>query len=477
MVQGVVVESNHIININPATGEIISRVPVTLPDEIPNIVQKANDALPSWSDVPLMKRTELLKGACSVHLSALRDRLIERITTEMGKPVGEAEEEVDFAIDKDAFLDLIAEANRDVVLGAEGKGSSRSVVVRDPMGVVVVCSPWNFPVGEILLLVLPALAAGNTVIVKPSEVTPECGALVVNALASVLPPNVLQLVQGDGTIGSVLVQSPGVNMVAMTGSTAVGKSIMANCAPTLKRLVLELGGKDPMIVFGDADLDLAAKDAVRNSISNTGQVCCSIERIYVDRSIKDDFEQKVVKVASEYKVGDGHDPANKVGPMVSPMQRDRVAEQVESAVKAGAKVLYKSEIPQSEGEGAKKGTFYPVTVLSDLNQDMDIQKLETFGPVVALSSFDGSEADAVRLANDTDYGLASCVYSKDLDKARRVARKVQSGQVGINCYTLECADIACPWVGHKNSGFGYHSGMDGFRQFSVPKSLVFKGSS
>jgi acyl-CoA reductase-like NAD-dependent aldehyde dehydrogenase len=242
----------------------------------------------------------------------------------------------------------------------------------------------------------------------------------------VLPPGVLQIVQGDGEVGSWLVESDGVNMVAMTGSTAVGRNIMSSCASGLKRLVLELGGKDPMVVFADANLDVAADDAVRNSLSNTGQVCCSVERVYVDESVKDEFEEKVVEIAKTYKVGDGRNEDNKVGPLVSKMQRDRVDMQVDVALKNGAQLLYQSPIPES---APKDASFYPVTVLGEVNQEMDIQRLETFGPVVSLATFDGSEEEAVRLANDTEYGLASCVYTKDMKRATRVARRINSGQV------------------------------------------------
>ena len=188
--------------------------------------------------------------------------------------------------------------------------------------------------------------------------------------------------------------------------------------------------------------------------------------MYVDESIQQEFEQKVVDIAKTFKVGNPSDAETKVGPMVSDVQRENVSKQVEASVKQGAKVLYQSECP-------KEANFYPVTVLSSLKQDMPIQTHETFGPVVALSTFDGEEESAVTLANDTEYGLASYVYTTDLKKGNRVARKIRSGQVGINCYSLLEAQPGCPWIGHKHSGFGSHSGMEGWRSFSVPKSLVF----
>jgi acyl-CoA reductase-like NAD-dependent aldehyde dehydrogenase len=279
-------------------------------------------------------------------------------------------------------------------------------------------------------------------------------------LSEELPDGVLQVVHGDGDVGAQLVGSDDVHMVAMTGSSATGKKIMEKCAKQLKRVVLELGGKDPMIVFADADLDKAAKDAVANSLFNAGQVCCSVERVYVEESIKTEFEQKVVELAKEWKIGDPMNDDVKMGPMVSKAQMEIVKEQVTKAVDSGAQVLYESEIPKN------RGNFYPITVLSGLQQDMTIQKNETFGPVISLASFDGSEKEAIRFANDTEYGLASYVYTNDLQKGSRVARKIRSGQVGINCYSMACAQSKCPWIGHKGSGMGSHSGMDGFRSFS-----------
>lgn len=288
------------------------------------------------------------------------------------------------------------------------------------------------------MLALPALGAGNTVIVKPSEVAPRSGAMFVNALASALPDGVLQVVQGDGSVGEQLVSSDDVHMIAMTGSSATGKRIMEKSAKNLKRLVLELGGKDPMVVFADADLDKAAEDAVANSVFNAGQVCCAVERIYIEQSVKSEFEQKVVELAKKHKVGDGAESGVTMGPMVSQMQLEIVKQQVQDSIAHGATKLYESDVPAG-------GNYFPVTVLTDLTQDMLIQRAETFGPVVALSTFDGTEVEAVKLANDTEYGLASYVYTQDLVKASRVARKIKAGQVGINCYSLIAAQLKCPW--------------------------------
>ncbi|KAL3786897.1 hypothetical protein ACHAW5_005915 [Stephanodiscus triporus] len=469
MVQGVKIVDGFILNNDPATGDPIDPpVAVTTPSELVDVIAKANAAQVAWGDLPLAERIALLrKGAAAVE--PIAQELTEMITKEMGKISSEAKLEVKNAIElKGLWLDMIQEANEDVKLG---DGEAESVIVRDPLGVVVVIAPWNFPAGEIPLLALPALGAGNTVIVKPSEVAPRTGALYVSALASALPDGVLQVVQGDGSVGEQLVSSDDVHMIAMTGSSATGKRIMEKSAKNLKRLVLELGGKDPMVVFADADLDKAAEDAVANSVFNAGQVCCAVERIYIEKSVKAEFEQKVVDLAKKQKVGIPTEEGVTMGPMVSQMQLEIVKNQVKDSIANGAKKLYESDVPEGGGN------FFPVTVLTDLTQDMLIQKTETFGPVIAMSAFDGTEEDAVKLANDTEYGLASYVYTGDLVKASRVARKIKSGQVGINCYSLIAAQPKCPWIGHKGSGFGSHSGMDGFRSFSVPKSLVYTTSA
>lgn len=435
MVQGVAIEDGCIVNRNPATGEIISRVPCSTEEEIDAIVANAKEALLPWSETPPEERVRLLREGLK-EIIEQRDVLAELMVKEMGKTKAEALEEMEGTTSYEPdYMDLLVKAQ-------QPKEHDSCVVFREPIGVVAIMSPWNFPVDEILLLALPALGGGNTVIVKPSEVAPECGALTVQALQKVLPPNVIQLAQGDGSVGKKLVSHLSVDMVAMTGSSATGKKILTAAASSLKRVVLELGGKDPMVVFADADLDKAAKDAVQYSVYNAGQVCCSIERLYVEESVMDEFEAKCTEHAKTFRVGNGLEEGVTMGPMVSLMQRDHVASQVESAVKDGAKLLFQSDVPDDAPEGT---SFYPVTVLSGVTQDMDIARQETFGPVVTLIPFDGSETEAIRLANDSEYGLCGSVYTADLAKGKRVAGRIETGQVGVNCYAIDNMHIACPW--------------------------------
>lgn len=494
MVQGVEIEGGHIVDTNPATGEVIARVKTTEPDEVAAMVARAHAAQSGWAATPLAERAALLKrGVAS--LADRRDELIDMIVCEMGKVRAEAEEEVDGAIKRCEYVDQIAAANAPVQI-------DNGLVLRSAHGVVAVCSPWNFPADEPLLLCLPALCAGNAVILKPSEVVPLVGALVCQCLVTALPADVLQLAQGDGRVGAALVAAD-VQMVAMTGSSATGRKIMAGCAPTLKRLVLELGGKDPMLVFADADLDKAAEDAVGFSLLNCGQVCCSVERVYVAQAVSARFEALCAAKAAAYVAGDGFDAEARIGPMVSAAQRDHVQAQVDDAVRKGARVLAQAAVKPGAPVGA---TFFPATVLADVPASAAISRSKTFGPVVCLAAFDGSEAEAARLANDSEYGLAAYVYTRDLAKAARVAGQIKAGQVGINNWSLGKAPTRCPWVGAKGSGFGCHSGDEGarahaalraslrlarlpdtppcrprslplgasgWRQFSVPKSLIF----
>ena len=461
MAQGVVIDDdNCLVNTNPATGEVISKVKCTSSEELEEMIATSKSAQKEWRQKSVEERVSMLKD-CVNELATYSDELAEIIVKEMGKPIGEAKEEVQCAVeDQDEYFDIMLESIKPKTYGA-------STVVRHPYGVVAIMSPWNFPLGEIPMLALPSLASGNTVILKPSEVVPETGALWVKAFEKILPKGVVQLAQGSGEVGAALVTHEGIDLVAMTGSSATGRKIIESAAPQLKRVILEMGGKDPMIVLGDADLQKAAKDAVMYSLSNTGQVCCSVERIYVAEEIYDEFQELTKVAAQDYKVGNGMDPNNLVGPMVSKMQKDLVHEQVEDAIAKGATMLHKSEVPEQT-----EGSFYPVTVLSDVDKSMQLFTKETFGPVVAISKFDGSEDEAIRLANDTEYGLGSMVYTTDSEKANRIASLIDAGQVGINCYPLETMSTQCPWVGHKHSGFGYHSGVDGCLQFSIPKTII-----
>ena len=447
--------------IDPATGERIAEIPVTSPSEVHAAIRRAREASETWAALPFGTRAELLIQGGEL-LKERAEEVARLVTLEMGKVFGDALREAKgWAGNVSGLMEEVARACETEVLQGTG---TQTHLVREPHGVVAAITPWNFPVGMPLEIVLPALAAGNTVVFKPSEHVPQTGAALAEIFGGFLPDGVLELVQGDGSVGAELVAGD-IDMVGFVGSRATGIRIMESAAKDLKRLVLELGGKDPLIVFADADLEEAAEVCVKHSLRNTGQVCCSVERVYVAESVAGAFEALVVERAREWNHGSGFEDGVKMGPMVSAEQRAKVEVQVKDAVQSGARLLLGGETPQGPGY------FYPATVLADVGPAAAMSREETFGPVVSLTVFDGTEEAAIRLANDTPYGLGANVFTRDTERAMRVARSIRSGQVGINQY-LGSAPGA-PWVGARQSGFGYLGGLDGHRQFTVPKSISF----
>ena len=406
------------------------------------------------------RKALLLEGGR--RLAERADEVAEVATREMGKIKPDALREIaQWTGGMEEFLDEIGRALAPQVLES---GGSETVIERDPLGVVAAITPWNFPVGMPLELFLPALGTGNTCVFKPSEHVPLVGALLYEIFAEGLPDGVFSLIQGAGDVGASLVASD-VDMIAFVGSRATGTRIMESASHGLKRLVLELGGKDPLVVFGDADLDAAAECAVRHSLRNTGQVCCSVERVYVAEEVAERFEELVVDKAATWRHGSGFDESVQMGPMVSAEQRSKVEEQVRDAVEGGARLLLGGSMPDGPGY------FYPATVLADVRQDQTISRQETFGPVVSLTRFSGDEDEAISLANDTPYGLGANVYTGDLERGKRIARRIRSGQIGVNRYLGSAPGT--PWVGARQSGFGFLGGVEGHRQFTVPKSISY----
>lgn len=446
-------------NLDPSTGEVIAEIHVASADEVREAVASARGAAERWATEPIEERGARIARFGEL-LAADAEELGALLSREMGKTLRSAVGEVK------GYASSVAEEVQQVIAAlAPERPESKAqdvTVVREPMGVVAAITPWNFPVGMSLSILTPALVAGNAVVFKPSEHTPLTGARLAELLQEVLPDGVLQLVQGAGEVGAELVRSE-VDMIGFVGSRDTGSRIMAEAAGSLKRLVLELGGKDPLVVFADADVDEAAKCAVDHSLRNTGQVCCSIERVYVAEEIADAFEAKVEALAAGWSFGDPKEKATKMGPLVSAAQRDKVAAQVQDAVAAGARLVMGGETPEGPG------SFYPATVLTNVAQNNPITHAETFGPVVAVTRFDGTEDEGVRLANDTVYGLGANVWTSNADRAQRVARRLKAGQVGVNRYLGGTSTT--PWVGARQSGFGFLGGADGHRQFTVPKTI------
>lgn len=441
---------------NPATGDVVGEVAVTPVEDIPGIVDRARAAQPAWGALGLEGRAELLKKAIPIFDERAQQHG-ELITAEMGKPIREGVGEAkSLGHDLKTELDEIVEAlSAEVMEDARAK----STIYHDPLGVVGAITPWNFPMSMPSWMLVPSLAAGNTVVFKPSEETPLCGQAYADALNEVLPQDVLIVVHGADEQGKAIVKSD-VDMIAFTGSREAGKHIMREASSSLKRLVLELGGKDPMIVLEDADLEKAAKFAAINSFRNAGQVCVSTERIFVVESVADEFEQALAGVAAAMKVGDGADGPD-VGPMVNPTQRDHVLAQMEAAVASGAKVLV--------GGAGHHDNFVTPTVLVGVTEEMEIAEAETFGPVACVTRV-ASADEAVERANHTRFGLGAVVFGGDEQKTDAVARRLTAGMIGVNRPINGAAGT--PWVGARESGFGFHKSKDGHRQFTQTRVVT-----
>jgi len=438
---------------NPATAEVVGEVPVTPASEIPAVVARARAAQPAWEALGLEGRIELLRKTAEIFAERV-DAHGELMTKEMGKPLKEGIGEAKSLGYIGHELDEIMAALQPEIV--EDK-RSRSTVYHDPLGVVGAITPWNFPMSMPAWMILPAVAAGNTVVFKPSEETPLCGQAYADVLNEVLPEDVLIVVHGADDQGKAIVQSD-VDMIAFTGSREVGKHIMREASGTLKRVVLELGGKDPMIVLEDADIARAAKFAALNSFGNAGQVCVSTERIFVLDSVADEFESALKDIASAMTQGDGMENPD-VGPMVNAGQRDHVLAQVDAAVAAGATVL-------AGGEGHRDNFIVP-TVLANVTEEMDIASTETFGPVACVTRVDSVD-EAVDRANDTHFGLGAVVFGGD--DATGVARRLTAGMIGVNRAAGGAAGT--PWVGARQSGFGFHKSPDGHKQFTQTRVLT-----
>ncbi|MBL9150820.1 MAG: aldehyde dehydrogenase [Phycisphaerae bacterium] len=450
-------EANVLASLDPATGEVVGTVPVTPVAEIPAVVERARAAQAAWAALGLDERAARLKGAID-GLKAAADRIGELISREMGKPIGDARGEANHAANGLAeAIDECVEALRPEVREDD---RVRSTLVYDPLGVAVAITPWNFPVLMPQECVLPSLLAGNAVILKPSEETPLCAYEWFKCVAAALPRDVFQIVFGDEAQGKALVAAD-VDLIAFTGSRAAGKHILSVAGGGLKRVILELGGKDPLVVLPDADIEAAAAFAARNSFRNAGQVCVSTERIYVHRSIAESFEKAVAEKARTLKQGHGVEQGVTLGPMVNRRQKEHVERQIASALKEGARAI--------AGNEPRPGNFVAPTVLVDVRPDMTIMREETFGPVACIVRYDDVR-DAVRWANESPYALGGAVFGKDVDNAERVARQLHSGMVGIN---QGCGGAkGTPWVGAKQSGYGYHSGRDGHRQFAQVRVIT-----
>jgi acyl-CoA reductase-like NAD-dependent aldehyde dehydrogenase len=450
---------------SPATQEPIGEVTVTTADEVRAAVARARAAQPAWQALGFDGRARYVRKALEL-LIQKQEQIIDVIVRETGRSRMETiMMEIFPACDSLSYYAKRAKkilADREV--GLHLLRTKKCIVTYRPLGVVGIITPWNGPFILVLNPSVQALMAGNTVVVKPSEVTPFSGRLVAELFRDAgLPPDVFTLVEGDGETGAALVEA-GVNKISFTGSPRTGRKVGEACGRNLIPCTLELGGKDPMIVCADADLERAAGGAVFGALFNAGQYCCSTERIYVVDSVADEFTRRVVEKVTALR--QGADGEFDIGPMIWPNQLDIVTRHVDEAVTKGARVITGGRVSKRLG-----GLFYEPTVLTGVTHDMAVMKDETFGPVVAIQRV-RDEEEAVRLANDSAYGLSANVWSKNEAKAIKLAKRIDSGSVCVNDSAITYGALEAPFGGRKQSGVGQVNGEEGLRGYCHAQPIV-----
>ncbi len=453
---------------NPATNELLAEVADGGAAEAQAAVDAAAAAFPAWSKRPADERAELLHKVFGLLVERIPDHA-RILTEENGKPLAESKGEATIGA---GFVRWNAEEARRTygeVVPSPTAGK-RVLTFRQPVGVVAAITPWNFPYSMITRKIAPALAAGCTVVFRPSSSTPLVALEIIKAFDDAgIPPGVVNIVTSKSAraVSKVWAESPVVRKITFTGSTEVGKELMAQAAGTVKKISLELGGHAPMIVFDDADLEVAAQGAIISRFRNAGQTCICTNRLFVQRGIYDQFAARVAQLASELKVGNGLEGDVKVGPMIDESGYRKVEDQVADAKAKGATVLAGGK-PAQLGEGLK-GYFYEPTILSNVAPDSKIMHEETFGPALPLVPFD-TEEEAIRMANDTPFGLAAYFFTRDVGRIFRVAEGLEYGIVGANDPLPTAPQI--PFGGFKESGLGRENGSMGIGEFLEVKAVT-----
>jgi succinate-semialdehyde dehydrogenase/glutarate-semialdehyde dehydrogenase len=452
---------------NPFNDAVLGSVPDFNADDTKQAIEAADKAWPAWKAMTAKERGDIMKKWASLIRDNKEDLAII-MTLEQGKPLAESRGEVDYG---NSFNEWFAEEGRraygDVIPAF--KKNQHLIVIKQSLGVVGAIAPWNFPIAMITRKCAPALAAGCPVVIKPAEDTPFSAlALAVLAEQAGMPAGVINVITGDAkTIGKELTSNPLVRKISFTGSTGVGKLLMEQCATTLKKISLELGGNAPFIVFDDADLDAAVKGAMASKFRNTGQTCVCANRIYVQDKVYDAFTEKLIAAVKKLQVGNGMEAGVDQGPLINKAAVEKVKKHIEDAVKKGAKVALGGK-PSELG-----GLFFEPTVLTDMKADMLAAKEETFGPVAPLFRFK-TEEEAIKLANDTEFGLASYFYSTNIHRVWRVSEALEYGMVGINAGIIS-TEVA-PFGGVKESGMGREGSKYGIEEYLEIKYLCMDGS-
>ena len=446
--------------INASTEEVMGSVPQSTEADVDRAVKAARAAFESWSQTPLVERANLIR-AIAAGVAARSEEIATTIAQELGMPFAQAKG-IQAGLPTMTFTsvpDLLEEVAWEEQVG-------NSLVVREPIGVVGAITPWNYPLHQVAAKVAPALAVGCTIVLKPSEVAPLSAFILAEIMDEAgLPAGVFNLVTGTGpVVGEAIVSHPGVDMVSFTGSTRAGRRVSELAAQHVKPVALELGGKSPNVILDDADLETAVTDGVAKCFINSGQTCSALTRMLVPRDRLPEAEKIAAAVAESYNTGECFDSDARLGPLVSDVQRERVRGYIRKGVEEGARIVTGGDDPP---DGCDRGYFVRPTVFSDVRNDMTIAQEEIFGPVLAIIPYDDEE-EAVRIANDTVYGLAGGVWSADEERAKRIAKRLRTGQVEINGGVF---NPLAPFGGYKQSGHGRELGKFGFEEYLPTKSM------
>ena len=449
--------------INPATEDVCAEISLGLKEDVNDAVLSAKEAFKTWAFSSKKERLEPLEKLYELYKKRWSD-IAEAITTEMGAPK-------DFSTKLQAgtgaahiktFIRYLKEFDFEKPLGEHAKNQR---LIYEPKGVCALITPWNWPMNQTCLKVLPALASGCTMILKPSEVAPLSAMILTELIDQAgFPPGVFNLVNGDGaTTGDALTSHPDINMISFTGSTRAGALISQNAAKDFKRVSLELGGKGANIIFKDADPEAIERGALR-CFRNSGQSCNAPTRMLVEKSMYNEAVERVKKFANNMKVGDPKKEGEHIGPVVSEVQYEKIQSLIQKGIDEGAKLVAGGV---GKPNGIKKGYFVKPTAFADVNNQMEIARTEIFGPVLSIIPFENEE-EAISIANDTDYGLTNYIQTKDKEKANRVARRLRSGMVDVNGAGIA---VDAPFGGFKHSGIGREAGKEGLLEFLEVKSV------
>ncbi len=455
-------QSETVETFNPANGNLLKKFKSHSKKEAELIIDASHKAFQNWKKTSLQERIDIISNIAK-QLESSKKEISEMMTQQMGKSIKESESEVDLCIQICEYTvekgpQLLEQETRSLNQGGEG------TIVYQPLGVILAMQPWNFPLYQVVRYSIPNLLAGNTTVLKHSKIVWGTAQKIAEIYEKAgVPENVFAVAYVSGSVADELIEHPHVKGVTLTGSAEAGKLVAEKAGKCLKKTLLELGGSDPYIILDDADLDLAVKTCVTGRIGNAGQICIGAKRFIVAENLYDEFKEKFVEQMKQTSYGDPMDRNNDMGPMSSKSARDKLHEQVQKSIKHGAKCLTGGKIPD------QKGYFYPATVLENVKPGCPAYDEELFGPVAVLFKVK-DEQEALKIANDHEYGLGGGVFSKDLDRAKRVAMEIETGMVNINGFALSQPNMPCGGV--KNSGYGREHGGFGIREFVNIKSLL-----